>query len=603
MTETRAIVVAEQDTYDLLAASGLGWDLQNRVETIAALWDGLSGGTLDRQSRVLVFSASLADTTPGDAWEEAVAAMAPHAAVFVRAAEAQRGDLQRRISAATPPDGPHGDVHFVDEDPTSTIAGLRETALRLGVPVAEPPARPAPAPSVDSYMVPNGAPPLLDPVSPATAHAVVETPATPIVAPTAPVAPAPEAALAAAAVDAVHLAAPIVPPPAAPPISAPPLVTTTPAGTSHSFTPTSGTESPDGPVLPPIIVPPSAEAPGVIDTDGHHLFGADAAAAQTQPQGRARGRVLTFFSNKGGAGKSTTAIMTATTIAQGSAAAGRPLKVVLVDMDTRDGQVASFIQTYTPTALNIRAKQDWGPETIQANLVPSKNLMIDCLLAPVRPRTADDVGPDFYRHVINVLRTTHDVVILDCSVAYLDPLIATVCLPEADRAVFITTMAAPAVEGMARSMREMREAIDSGGVGVDMRKVGVVLNQTIDNVHMTGQQVVQAALGAPLIGAIPVAFLDLLNATNTGRLYQLVKHPALGRAYHRLAQALLQLDDDQLKPLFDKRDDEASGDVPQPSNDAGPDVSIVDSRAQAAAPPAPAQATAPLRRILSRKGA
>lgn len=256
-------------------------------------------------------------------------------------------------------------------------------------------------------------------------------------------------------------------------------------------------------------------------------------------------KTFAVTSSKGGSGKSTTALMLAAQIAQSSRVAfeqglaPKPLKVVLVDMDTRDGQVGSLIATYVPTALNIRVAPTWDKETILANLVHDQRLGIDALLAPVRPRTADDVGPDFYRHVIRMLQRTHDVVIMDTSVAYLDPLISTVCLPEASAILFVTTLATTSVQGMARALREITEPVESGGMGISRSKIGVVVNQSVTDVGMDRDSVLQAALKVSIVGAIPLATKDVLTATNYQRMHLLLNHPHLGPAYHKLAQVCL----------------------------------------------------------------
>lgn len=231
---------------------------------------------------------------------------------------------------------------------------------------------------------------------------------------------------------------------------------------------------------------------------------------------------------------STTAALLAGTIAKSSAAAGKPLRVVLVDLDTRDGQVASLIGKYMPTSINIRVMPEWNQQTVLANLVHDDRLGIDALLAPVRPRNADDVGPDFYRHIIGVLQTTHDVVILDCSVNYLDPLLGT-AFAMSDEILFVTTLATTSVQGMARSLTELFADPADGGLGIPKEKVGIVANQVIRNVGMGKDKLLRAALGAPLVGQIPSDQDAVLIATNSNRMFDLLKHPSLGPAFFRLA--------------------------------------------------------------------
>jgi len=187
-----------------------------------------------------------------------------------------------------------------------------------------------------------------------------------------------------------------------------------------------------------------------------------------------------------------------------------------------------------PTSINIRVMPRWDAATVKANLVHDKRLGVDALLAPVRPRNADDVGPEFYQQIIGVLQTTHDVVILDCSVNYLDPLLGT-GFAMSDEILFVTTLATTSVQGMARSLTELFADPADGGLGIPREKVGIVANQVINNVGMGRDKLLRAALGAPLVGQIPSDQDAVLISTNSNRMFDLLKHPKLGPAYFRLA--------------------------------------------------------------------
>lgn len=247
---------------------------------------------------------------------------------------------------------------------------------------------------------------------------------------------------------------------------------------------------------------------------------------------------IACMSSKGGSGKSTTALCLAGTIAKTAAAAGQPKSVVLVDLDTRDGQVGSLIGKYMPTSINIRVMPRWDANAVRQNLVHDSKLGIDALLAPVRPRNADDVGPEFYKEIIGVLQTTHDVVIMDCSVNYLDPLLGT-AFSMADEILFVTTLATTSVQGMARSLTELFADPSDGGLGIPRHKVGIVANQVVRNVGMGKDKLLRAALGAPLVGQIPSDQDAVLLATNQTKMGSLLQHPTLGPAYYKLARECL----------------------------------------------------------------
>jgi cellulose biosynthesis protein BcsQ len=263
------------------------------------------------------------------------------------------------------------------------------------------------------------------------------------------------------------------------------------------------------------------------------------AAAQAvieKPSEAINGQItIACMSSKGGSGKSTTAISLAGAIARASALAGKPKKVVLVDLDIRDGQVGSFIQQYVPTALNIRMLPQINAKTVTANLVHDKNLGIDALLAPTRPRNADELGPKFYSEVIQVLKTTHDVVILDCSVNYLDPLLGT-AFALSDEILFVTTLATTSVQGMARALKELFTNTENGGIGIPRSKVGVIINQSNNKAGMDKNNLIKASLGAHIVGVIPAEYDEVLIRTNKHQMHLLLNHPRLGDAYYKLAQ-------------------------------------------------------------------
>lgn len=297
----------------------------------------------------------------------------------------------------------------------------------------------------------------------------------------------------------------------------------------------------------PLVETPIADAPAPAASAGLYeqasVYGEAVAQVASQviakrPDAIPGQMTIACMSSKGGSGKSTTAISLAGMIARSSAAAGTPKRVVLVDLDTRDGQVGSLIGQYMPTAVSIRVMPRWDAATVKANLVHDKRLGIDALLAPVRPRNADDVGPDFYRQIIQVLQTTHDVVILDCSVNYLDPLLG-VAFALADEILFVTTLATTSVQGMARSLTELFADPSEGGLGIPREKVGIVANQVINNVGMGKDKLLRAALGAPLVGQIPAEHDEVLIQTNSNRMDNLLKHPRLGPAYYKLATTCL----------------------------------------------------------------
>jgi cellulose biosynthesis protein BcsQ len=491
------IVVAERSLVDLLVASGAQWHVQERQPSVADMWDALSGGRLDQHSRILLFSDSTMAGTSSEQAERvqtarAVVAMSHAGArVFIAIWRPERlAELDELIGEAARTQGiaPQTLVYHpipADRGGRALLDAMRGT---LSSEVTFPDVYP---PGVDAPLYREGPPP------PVSADPI---PADPIPADPIPAAPIPTVSIPTVSIPTVTVAPP------ADAMAVPTLPTlgavTAPAASSAEY-------------------PPSASM---------ELLNRPKPASQL---------TITVTSSKGGSGKSTASILLGGSIARASADAGHPLSVCLIDLDTRDGQVASLIGKFMPTALNIRVQPVWDEERIRRNLVHAEGLDIHCLLAPIRPRTADTVGPDFFRTIVRSLQRMFDVVIMDTSVQYLEPLIADVAMGEADEILFVTTLASTAVQGMARALREITAPIDESGLGVPREKIGIIVNQSVANVGMERDQVLAAGLGVPVVGVIPLATKDVLTATNLNRMHALLDHPLIGPAYNDLARACL----------------------------------------------------------------
>ncbi|MDO8732060.1 MAG: AAA family ATPase [Actinomycetota bacterium] len=463
---TQIIVVGEPQLYSLLGASGASWRLEERQESIEAMWAALAAGRISSRARVLVFSDSLAVGQAHEAREiaqtaQAIVTMADAGArVFVASAHQRTRDAlwaQVEAYAISQELDPNQivvhflDLHFGGRAVLQGIAQYTEDLVKF----------PEPLPAdIDVILGMRGD----------DANAV-----------------------------------------------------------------RNGTLALRMPALPFIggIGEPQSEdslTPEVPAAASMELLN------RAKPPGQT---TITVTSSKGGSGKSTASIMLAAAIARASKQAGAPLSVCIVDLDTRDGQVASLIGRFMPTALNIRVQPVWDEECIRSSLVKAETLDVYCLLAPIRPRTADAVGPDFYRAIVRSLQRMFDVIVIDTSVLYLEPLIASVALVEADEILFVTNLASTAIQGMARALREITSPLEESGLGISREKLGIVVNQSAANVGMEQEQVLAAGLGMPVVGVIPLATRDVLTATNLNRMHELLDHPNVGPAYYELAHACL----------------------------------------------------------------
>lgn len=256
------------------------------------------------------------------------------------------------------------------------------------------------------------------------------------------------------------------------------------------------------------------------------------------------GRVISVTSSKGGSGKSTVSLLLATYLGYSSKASAkegleeRPLKVCLMDMDTRDAQIG-----FTIGALKPNVSQLFVRGITKANLhdiiIDCKRLSCDVILAPRRPRLAKEISPEFYRDLISALRKEYDIIILDTSVNYLDPLLEKVSYPMSDLIVFVTDITKTSVMGMSRWIKEMTSPTEKGGAGIASNKVGIVVNSAMKNVNMSVTQISRACMGLPIVSLIPNNKQLITHAINIQSMDKVLLNDAMRESIGKIATAIM----------------------------------------------------------------
>jgi pilus assembly protein CpaE len=133
------------------------------------------------------------------------------------------------------------------------------------------------------------------------------------------------------------------------------------------------------------------------------------------------GRMVVLIGPKGGSGKT----LTATNLAVALAVAGR--SVVVVDLDLQFGDIGLALGLTPETTMYdlLTSGGSMDAEKLDAFLVRHSS-GARALLAPRRPDQAGRITVEFLREVYELLRTMHDVVIVDTPPAFTAEVIAAV---------------------------------------------------------------------------------------------------------------------------------------------------------------------------------
>ena len=263
-----------------------------------------------------------------------------------------------------------------------------------------------------------------------------------------------------------------------------------------------------------------------------------------------QGKVIAVTSSKGGSGKSTVSMALAAYIAKASRLSEEQnlererLKVCVVDFDTRDGQLGFLNGQTSPTVFNIIGDasvvgNEIPQEAIKKGIYSSPNIEADFIFAPRRTRHAKEIKPQFYVSIIHELKAMYDLIILDTSVNYLDPLLEEVAYPMADKIILVTDMGISSIMGMARWITETTSPKEKGGSGIDRNKIGITVNKVMDGVNMGADRIKKTSMGVPIIAMLPNAPKLITFSANTNSLEQILLKRQVNKSFRGLAQAAI----------------------------------------------------------------
>lgn len=255
------------------------------------------------------------------------------------------------------------------------------------------------------------------------------------------------------------------------------------------------------------------------------------------------GKVLAVTSSKGGSGKSTVAMTLATYLAHASVNSvregleERPLKIIVLDLDIRDGQIGFLTGHFKPTVLHLRTN-GISDQTLDETIIHQPRMKIDLLLAPKRPKVAEETPPEFYLDLIRLLKKRYDYVILDTSVNYLDPLLEKVAYPIADQIVFVTDIVVNSVYSMTRWVQEVTNPKEKLGMAIPKSKIGIVVNKSMTNVAMDPKKIKQSAINLRILTIIPNNAKLMAHSANMQSMELVLKHNDIREAFRRLARTV-----------------------------------------------------------------
>ena len=191
-----------------------------------------------------------------------------------------------------------------------------------------------------------------------------------------------------------------------------------------------------------------------------------ASIARTNSSPTEEGLVVAVFSPKGGVGRTTIAVNLAV-----AAAAELGKKVTLVDGSFQFGDVAVLLnlnpKDKSMSDLVPELEQGGAPDSVDSYTV-SHSSGIKVLLAPPSPEMAELITPSGVKHVIEILRTRNELVVVDCGAWFNDTILGILDL--ADVVLTVLTLEITSI----KNIRLFLEVAEQLGYS---HKIRLVLNR------------------------------------------------------------------------------------------------------------------------------
>jgi pilus assembly protein CpaE len=219
---------------------------------------------------------------------------------------------------------------------------------------------------------------------------------------------------------------------------------------------------------------------------------------------RGQGKVVSFFSPKGGVGR--------TTLAVNFAVAARTelnLKVALVDGGLQFGDVGVLLNLNpkNQSIADVAREMNGGDlGTLESTLVEHSS-GVRVLMAPPSPEMAELVTPDHLSRIVAALRSTHDLVVVDSS-----PLLQDVTLAFLDQSDIVLAVLTLEITNI-KNMRQFLALTDQLGYPED--KVQLLLNRS-DSGYGIRQQDVESSIGRKISHSVVSDGRTVVYALNRG---------------------------------------------------------------------------------------
>lgn len=242
--------------------------------------------------------------------------------------------------------------------------------------------------------------------------------------------------------------------------------------------------------------------------------------------GGPKGKIVTVYSPKGGAGCTTLAVNLALTLNNGDT------RVALVDGNFQFGDVAVFINEQGKnTVLDLAPRADeLDPEIVEEVMVKHAATGLHILAAPSRPEQAEKISSAQFSKVLEFLTQMYAYVVVDTASLLTDVTLAAIDV--SDLIVLVTTQDIPSIKNC-RLFLDLLQTL-----GVERNRILFVMNRYDKRINITPERVAEN-LKQEVALTIPLDEATSIKAVNRGVPFVLdSKNQPVSRGVYMLAESI-----------------------------------------------------------------
>jgi len=243
-----------------------------------------------------------------------------------------------------------------------------------------------------------------------------------------------------------------------------------------------------------------------------------------------KAQILTFFSTKGGVGKTTLA----TNLAVSLASKGK--KTLLIDGSLQFGDVAITLNLKLSKNLfnAVEKEEEFTLSNIEKNITTHPS-GLSLLLAPSEPAYADAVKPQHMKKILEMMSPMYQYIVIDTA-----PHIGEMELAVLDQTDLVFLVATLEISSLKNTKLCLKTFAD---IKFDTNKIKLLLNKDIPNVGIDSKGI-EDGLKIPLFSVVPMDSETAQLSLNQGEPF-VIKFPSssLAKAVDEIAVKLQPVED------------------------------------------------------------